>query len=283
MPSYVSHAPTSNPFCATGSSIARSRRHGCQGFQRFRLAALMNTPRPRPALRRWTRAWAAGFRAARCRSWSVRDRRAARACCCRCSRRPPARRELVALVDVARHVRRRVGGRGRRRSRRGCSGCAARSCPIQACAATESARARSSRQGAHARPAGRQLRLRRVRRRRGAAAQPPAAAVHDVAAAPTHHRREPDGLRSGRRRADGAELGGLSGEIKQGRRGQQERAEDRGQRRGERQSLKGRVRQMELRTSSDDGQSFTCAIEDACRSCRWPQRRHRVPESTTCR
>ena len=46
------------------------------------------------------RDWAAGSRADSCPSSSVRDRRVARACCCRRSRPPTARGELVALVDA---------------------------------------------------------------------------------------------------------------------------------------------------------------------------------------
>ena len=45
----------------------------------------------------------------------------------------------------------------------------------------------------------------------------PAAAVHDLAAAPAHPRREPDRLRAGRHRADGTELGGAVGEMREGK------------------------------------------------------------------
>ena len=72
----------------------------------------------------------------------------------------------------------------------------------------QSARARAGDPRAHAGPAGRQFRPRRLRRRRSAGRSHAPAAVHDLAAAAAHGRREPDDVRAGGRRADGAELGG---------------------------------------------------------------------------
>ena len=183
--------------------------HASRASSAFVWRSLMNTPRRRPVLRRWTRGWAAGFRAARSRRSSARDRRAARACCCRCSPRPPRARELVALVDVLDMLD--VA------SADAAGVDLARLLWVRGQVVPNPGLCRELNQRALDQPI-KALTLVLQAGNFGlvvfdAAEAPPhsapAIAVHDVAAAAAHHRREPDGLRARRRRADGAQLGGI--------------------------------------------------------------------------